>query len=722
MVTALTRWFVGLTFSCMVFAAWNGFLAVSYACQQTHESARFQSDQEWLKTIAPGVRLIGRAPPFAELGKVVEIFCLSDGKRMLVRCDQGLCLCDIDEQRVLDRQPLSGNDSNFLTASPDRRRFVWSNNFASDEPDEMEASDDVLYRGNKLDRVELVFLDEDLQRTGALTLDRDDYVENVVTPVISVTFSPDNGRYVALLQGRQIVGNAVTGEIIRVLEYDFEWVSGAAFSPDSKGLVLFAKTPVVFDIENGERIRDSVIAKNLPNQPPYFWIYSPDRKSAIVASRGKITLVEAESGESIRAMESSSQVNAFGGKFSSDGKIFCSVASFLSTESPGPHAVFWNVADGKEMGREKLEQMTWLYDCSRDGQSILVPYLVTDGIREIRLAADGAGAQKVEEFLPKAIDVAFNTSGTAVAITGMSKVRMVQIENGTPDTVESGSIFLHANPTDDRYAGIGGMSYLDCYVEELDGKKLTSRVRGKIEAVREIDVVRGALAFAGASPEGFATFYPDIPLDAIYGPDGKQVLGLFHQSKKGIVLRKWSEKESPQSDLLVPMDKVVLTQMNVGGMEGMVRRGRISPDGKWVAYVHGDRVHLVATKTKEELHSLPVQPELRDLVISGDGKLLAVVGAKQIEIWDAATGESLKMLDAISAHVAFSARTSRLLIAPSSGEIAAQVFDTENWQKVREYRSKAGDRVAADLSADGRQVVIGLADGRLEHWNLDGMD
>ncbi len=680
---------------------------------------RSEIDKDWVKQIAPGVRLIGRKPAFAELGRVDSVMALPDGKRMLVGGERGLSVCDLENERVIDQWQIPDGHSQWLVASPDKQRFVWSNNFESSDSDDPESGDLSVYRGKKLERVELNCLDSDLQETGSLVLGPDDFLEGIVTPILKISFSPDGKLIGVLIQNRQIVADAVSGKIMRVFQHD-EWVSGCVFSRDNRQLILMAKLPVAFDLASGDRNPNSELAGNLNFGNPFFCFTSPDGDSVIVKTRDGLVQVDSQTGMKVRSIGGDKPLNAFGAQFSADGNVMCTVMNQPNSGDPKVYGVFWNVADGKELGRVKLDQMTWNFDCSADGKSILLPNVGALGIRQAQWsAADDPAVPAELEFLPASIDVKFNTNGNRIAMASVFKLRLIDVDDGAVDIVESGVQKLRASQVSNRFAGINQPNWLRCSIEEVNCDSLESKTRAVVEGSKEVDTVKAILAVGGASDTEFMLVYPEFALDSVFSPDDKQVLGLFHRCKQGIMLRIWSDDHTPKTNLLVSMERLPLGSTISASL---IMLGRIAPDGTWVAYIQNGEVFLISTKTKEELHKFSAPAGAHKLAISGDGKLLAVAGAKQIEVWNPETGEFLKVLDGELAHVAFSARSSRMLIAPSGGEAPARVIDTESWKTVREYGSKAGDRNSADISADGRQVVIGLADGRLEHWRLESMD
>jgi WD40 repeat protein len=113
------------------------------------------------------------------------------------------------------------------------------------------------------------------------------------------------------------------------------------------------------------------------------------------------------------------------------------------------------------------------------------------------------------------------------------------------------------------------------------------------------------------------------------------------------------------------------------------------------------------------------QAELRSLTFSPDGRLLAGGGDERIvQIWDAGSGKSLKVLKGHKGFVlslVFSPEGRRILSASADGTF--RQWDTTSGQLLDARYGHEGPVNAAVYTPDGAWIVSGGADGTVRYWD-----
>jgi WD40 repeat protein len=155
---------------------------------------------------------------------------------------------------------------------------------------------------------------------------------------------------------------------------------------------------------------------------------------------------------------------------------------------------------------------------------------------------------------------------------------------------------------------------------------------------------------------------------------------------------------------------------------GPVWSAAFSPDGKLIADAGADRVIYVRDATGKVLHKLEGHTApVTALAFSADGAKLASVGGDQVvRIWDARAGTRLKELKGHTAPVMAVAFGGNSLLVTGGIDKVARLWDAGRDEPVQTFPANKSMISAVALRADGKQALVGSADGMLRVYDVTG--
>jgi WD40 repeat protein len=192
--------------------------------------------------------------------------------------------------------------------------------------------------------------------------------------------------------------------------------------------------------------------------------------------------------------------------------------------------------------------------------------------------------------------------------------------------------------------------------------------------------------------------------------------------------------------------------VSLGGHKDIVQSLRFSPDGKtlaaggfqtvtlWHAPMGGiDRSLTGPTApgrsgknagTWSEPRTLgPHTGRVLALDFSPDGKLLAAGGGEpsrsgEIRIWNVATGQPVRTLDAIHSDTVFGLRFSPdgTRLASAGADKFMRVTRVADGKELKAFEGHTQHVMGVDWKSDGKQIVTAGADGVLKVWDADSGD
>jgi WD40 repeat protein len=146
----------------------------------------------------------------------------------------------------------------------------------------------------------------------------------------------------------------------------------------------------------------------------------------------------------------------------------------------------------------------------------------------------------------------------------------------------------------------------------------------------------------------------------------------------------------------------------------------LSPDGKTVAYSQEQTVHLLDRDSRKETRRLEL-PEGRPfrLVFSPNGKVLAVGGRNDIQLWNVASGQLLLPRAGHSAEgdtIAFTANGKQLLSTCQETGVA-RLWDVENGRQLRRFAGDWAPLGVVAPSLDGKLLASSDTFNSMSIWD-----
>ncbi len=150
-----------------------------------------------------------------------------------------------------------------------------------------------------------------------------------------------------------------------------------------------------------------------------------------------------------------------------------------------------------------------------------------------------------------------------------------------------------------------------------------------------------------------------LPADALIGrlffsPDSQLLLGAYN-SQGATTLNLWD----------------TTTGQLLRSWQTMAYRIAFHPDGVTLAVANYDKgpLRLFDLRTWNLVREMPVSPYVRDIAFNPDGSLLVVVHNEEIEFWDTASGELIRIIEGSFSCIAFSPDGTLLAIGLQNGKI-----------------------------------------------------
>ena len=171
---------------------------------------------------------------------------------------------------------------------------------------------------------------------------------------------------------------------------------------------------------------------------------------------------------------------------------------------------------------------------------------------------------------------------------------------------------------------------------------------------------------------------------------------------------------------------------SLGGHKDIIQSLRFSPDGKKLAA--GSYEYVTVWDLPDDPAAPIGEPKkfgphvFRVLAIdfSPDGKLMATGGGEpsrsgEVKIWDLASGNLVRSLDALHSDTVFGLRFSPdgSKLASASADKFLKVIRVEDGKDLKSFEGHTHHVLAVDWSGEGKQLVTGGADNVLKVWEFE---
>jgi WD40 repeat protein len=145
-----------------------------------------------------------------------------------------------------------------------------------------------------------------------------------------------------------------------------------------------------------------------------------------------------------------------------------------------------------------------------------------------------------------------------------------------------------------------------------------------------------------------------------------------------------------------------------------------SPDGKLFASAGADRVIYIRDAAGKVLHKLEGHTgPVTAIAFNGDGSRLASAGGDQVvRVWDTSQGTKLKELKGHTGPVMAVAFGGNTLLLTGGIDKVARLWDVTKDEPVQSFPANKSLISAVALRADGKQGMVGSADGMLRVFDL----
>lgn len=504
-------------------------------------------------------------------------------------------------------------------------------------------------------------------------------------------------------------------------------VAAARFIKEARWLVPYVPTdlpPNVDRVLGIARMRHGDVVNAV--------VYSPDGNRLATASKDATVKVwDLGNGREIKTYRGSKDpVRALA--WSKDGKWIASTA--------GNEIHIWDPDTGKLKtslkGHEKPVSAVAFHPdgtvlaSGSDDTSVRLWDLGT-GMETFNLNADGDKKSKSQIY-----SVTFSPNGKLVAaVNGNGQLQIWNPSNEKPKRLVSG---FDAHPSSTAYQVVFGKDTSVIFTsgsdnkakqwiglgpdgENLPGHGKPTPIEGHTNNVTALAVTRDGKFLATGSTDKTIRLWDmssgTARLARVFQGHSEEVSALAF-SPDGKTLASGSQDQS------VRFWKVSLSDdhQNYDEHTGYVWTAAFSPDGRLFADAGVDRVIYLRDAAGKVLHKLEGHTApVTALAFSADNSKLASVGGDQVvRVWDTKQGTKLKELKGHTAPIMAVAFGGNNMLITGGIDKVARLWDVGKDAPIQTFPANKSMISAVALRADGKQALVGSADGMLRVYDVTG--
>lgn len=557
-------------------------------------------------------------------------------------------------------------------------------------------------------------------------------------------FSPDGDLLAVAIGSTVLIGEAATGQPLRVLRGHTGIVTSVAFSPDGGRLASVSSDGSirVWEVASGRELRrlEDRIRSMLMSVA-----FSPnDRLLAMASNDGSVRLWDTVSGQQRPPRV---HIGVVAVAFSPDGRLIASAGREGSLR-------LWEAASGRELRRLQGHIGMTSVAFGLDGRLLASGCL--DGSVWLWEAKSGQQVRRLVGHNRPAKSVAFSPDGRLLASASANDdVALWEVESGqelrrlkghngsvtsvaySPDgrllatTSDDGSVRIWDAESGRELRRISGHTIWVRSVTFSPDGRLVASTSGSGVQLWEAESGRELRRFGSQIDRAvMSVFSPDGLVLASAGANGVRLL----EAASGRVLRRLrghaslvrSVAFSPDGRLLATASDDGITRLWDAGIGqelrcleshvGSVTSMAFSPDGQLLATAV-DGVRLTEVESGRVLRRLGGHThKVIGVAFSPDGRLLAAAGANGVRLWEAASGRVHRHLQGLTSPVTSMAFSpGGLWLAAASGK-GVGLWELGSGRELRRLEGQSDMVTSVAFSPDERLLATASNDGSVKLW------
>ena len=547
-----------------------------------------------------------------------------------------------------------------------------------------------------------------------------------------------DAKYIGLVSYNDIqVRDVASGELTMHVK-ELGYIQDAGFSPDETELIIPQSGKLkVYDIESGEEKerKDSKIV----NQAGRFMAINYSRNLLALSNSTSITLFDLDEQKKAGVITMPSGAYAQQIYFSDDGSKIA-ISAYMQNSKDGSQFKI-QLADVETKKILKAvpvaSQGVTKIVFSIDGKSIFVSGHGIYGAQEVQLDQEEltktkypSGPSQFNAIHPNGESFMSCSLGGEVtwydAKTG-DVIRTIQHANATTiDISPDGADVVVAS----RWGNNKPVVRLN-YESAKEEKSYAFKSVGKKSNV--FSSIRSFMARGGPTVSSNSQVFPISVKSSI---DGEHINALSMEMSFRVVVSIGSQPEQTRDNFL----KVVQLEAKTGkkvflsksfpieefgfGKNEFIQNGAVHPDGSQFIVSRGAKIFVVECESGEIIDEFEANAHANGIDYSPDGKFFYATHHQGVTIWDSESQVEVKSVETTIGNpkVAFSKNGGRVAVCQAGKSTDVSVFNTKTWEVVKTRSKTEANRTSVAFSNDGQKLLMGLADCRLEMWDLALID